>query len=118
MKEPSQYLFSYGTLQQPSVQLQIFGRTLKGTPDLLQGYRCRTIEIKDKKFLAGGENHFQQTLSFTDDSSDVVKGTIFEVTEAELRKADSYEPENYHRRQLQFESGKEAWVYLADEEKG
>ena len=31
-------LFSYGTLQQPAVQLSTFGRLLQGTPDELLGF--------------------------------------------------------------------------------
>ncbi len=35
-------LFSYGTLQSESVQLETFGRKLEGEPDTLPGYRLVT----------------------------------------------------------------------------
>lgn len=34
----SEKLFSYGTLQQETVQLSTFGRKLQGTADVLIGY--------------------------------------------------------------------------------
>ena len=55
MKE---YLFSYGTLQKDKVQLDLFGRLLNGTKDILKGYKLFPIEIKDEKFLAKGEENF------------------------------------------------------------
>ena len=46
-----QLLFSYGTLQKEKVQLELFGRTLKGANDVLKGYKTVEIEIKIKMFL-------------------------------------------------------------------
>ena len=57
----SEYLFSYGTLQQEKTQLELFGRKLHGTSDVLKGYKVATIEIKDETFLTRGEEKFQKT---------------------------------------------------------
>jgi len=44
-------LFSYGTLQDPAVQLANFGRRLGGQPDALPGFRRDLIEIIDPAVL-------------------------------------------------------------------
>ena len=41
-------LFSYGTLQLQSVQLNIFGRILEGVPDVLTGYKITLVKIEDE----------------------------------------------------------------------
>src|SRR5688500_3830955 len=46
----TEYLFSYGTLQQADVQTRLFGRLLQGEPDTLPGYRVVPIEIRDEAF--------------------------------------------------------------------
>lgn len=110
MKE---YLFSYGTLQKDSVQLTLFGRLLRGTKDILKGYKTALIEINDESFLAKGEEKYQQTLLSSKNDNDFIEGTIFEISVAELLIADKYEPHNYQRVKLRFQSGNEAWIYLA-----
>lgn len=110
----SENLFSYGTLQEKRVQLKIFGRLLNGSKDILAGYKLAKIEIKDKSFLAKGEEKFQNTLIPTKDDADIIEGTVFEVSEEELRLSDEYEPENYKKIEVSLQSGKRAWVYVAD----
>jgi Gamma-glutamyl cyclotransferase, AIG2-like len=110
MKE---YLFSYGTLQQQAVQIKLFGRIMTGTEDILTGYIIQRIEISDPAFLARGENNMQNTLMATLNPSDIIMGTILELTEEELLLADKYEPSNYFRQPVVLASGKTAWVYLA-----
>jgi gamma-glutamylcyclotransferase (GGCT)/AIG2-like uncharacterized protein YtfP len=42
-----------------------------------------------------------------------VQGTVFEVTDAELAKADTFEAQyNYQRINVPLASGNEAWVYV------
>jgi gamma-glutamylcyclotransferase (GGCT)/AIG2-like uncharacterized protein YtfP len=106
-----EFLFSYGTLQKETIQLQLFGRKLKGTGDILEGYTVSTIEITDENFLSKGEDKFQQTLVPSNDS---IKGTVFEITEEELLLTDRYEPSNYKRIKVELSSGKAAWLYKAD----
>ena len=110
----NQYLFSYGTLQKEKVQIELFGRILQGSGDTLIGYKVSTIEIKDESFLLKGEEKYQLTAVISKDH-DNIKGTVFEITEEELRLADKYEPVNYKRVKVVLESGKEAWIYIAAE---
>lgn len=111
----SENLFSYGTLQEEKVQLELFGRLLSGSKDILTGYKLSKIEIKDEAFLAKGEEKFQQTLISTenDNDSDIIEGSVFEISEQELLLSDEYEPDNYKRIRVRLRSGREAWVYLA-----
>jgi gamma-glutamylcyclotransferase (GGCT)/AIG2-like uncharacterized protein YtfP len=106
-------LFSYGTLQKEKVQIELFGRILQGSADMLRGYKTTIIEIRDESFLSKGEEKFQQTLIATADKNDIIKGTVLEITEKELLLADKYEPDNYKRIKIILESGKEAWIYIA-----
>jgi hypothetical protein len=98
--EEAQHLFAYATLQTEAVHLSTFGRKLEGNPDALLGYRLVLIPI---------ENH--RNLEFTGSPSDVVEGTVFNVTKTELEKADAYEPAGYKRTMVQLRSGLSAWVY-------
>lgn len=109
----AEHLFSYGTLQKEKTQLDLFGRLLKGSKDVLKGYKLSPIEIKDEKFLAKGEEKIQLTVIATNDHNDRIEGTALEVTEEELLFADKYEPDNYKRIKVILQSGKEAWIYAA-----
>lgn len=106
-------LFSYGTLQRSDVQLELFGRLLTGTKDILKGYKLSSIEIKDESFLAKGEEKYQLTLTPSTNDADLIEGIVFEISEEELFLADKYEPENYKRVKIMLGSGKEAWIYAA-----
>jgi len=107
-------LFSYGTLQDPYIQVEVFGRELAGGPDALPGYRPGRISIADPETLAsGGETHYLNAVP-TGTAEDSLTGTVFEVTEAELIAADEYEEDaEYRRVLLPLRSGSEAWVYIA-----
>lgn len=108
------YLFSYGTLQNESVQRNLFGRVLRGTKDVVKGYKSVSIEIKDKAFLARGEQPHQQTAVASGKESDEIEGTAFEITNEELAVVDDYEPDGYTRIKVKLQSGNEAWLYVAD----
>jgi len=108
-----QYLFSYGTLQNDQVQLNLFGKCLAGSPDRLTGYKIVSIEITDKEFLSKGEQKIQRTLVFSNNSRDTIEGMALEISPGELLMADQYEPENYKRISVMLESGKQAWIYAA-----
>lgn len=107
-------LFSYGTLQKEKVQIDLFGRILAGSADVLRGYRISIIEITDETFLSKGEGKYQKTLIISN-SSDIVDGIALEITGEELLLADKYEPKNYKRINVMLESGKKAWIYIATE---
>lgn len=109
----SEYLFSYGTLQNRDVQLKLFGRLLNGTKDSLAGYKSGSVEITDVAFLAKGEQRTQ--LSAVESDGDTIDGMVFEVSADELAHADKYEPDEYLRVKVPLGSGKKAWIYLKGE---
>lgn len=106
-------LFSYGTLQQESVQQANFGRVLTGTPATLQGYRVGEVEITDERVLRESGKAFHPILRVTNSSADEVHGTVFELTDAELAQADDYEVDDYVRVSARLKSGVECWIYAA-----
>ena len=106
------YLFSYGTLQKEKVQIELFGRNLEGSADVLKGWKLLPVEIHDEVFLSKGEAKMQLTVLPSKDENDMIKGTALELNEEDLRTADKYEPDGYVRIMVQLESGKEAWIYL------
>lgn len=107
-------LFSYGTLRDPAIQLAVFGRTISGTADLLIGYTRESFEVRDRAFSdVYGSRH--TIVQHTGHDDDRIPGTVLELTDAELAMADAYEPAGYRRVTARFASGREGWVYAADE---
>ena len=107
-------LFSYGTLHQEEVQLSTFGRKLAGEKDLITGYEPSLVKIADPDLaIKLGKSHHDNIAPTGDDWSNV-QGTVFEVTEAELAMADTFEAQFHYRRvNVTLASGNDAWVYLA-----
>lgn len=106
-------LFSYGTLQQESVQLSTFGRPLQGQKDELPGFELSLVRIVGRGIVApsGQTHHANVVPSGRNDSR--VSGTVFEVTDAELAAADRYEQSAaYQRVTAILASGKQAWVFV------
>ena len=96
------FLFSYGTLQQEDVQLATFGRRLQGAHDVLTGYERSSITIEGASYFTLNPNRHDQ-----------VEGVAFEVSDAELAKADDYEGDFYYTRVVvTLNSGKQSWVYV------
>ena len=112
MSGASERLFSYGTLQQESVQLANFGRPLKGTLDVVTGWRLSTVQITDPEVLAESGLAVHKIL-VPGAPADEVDGVVFEITPQELAAADGYETDAYRRVKLKLKSGTEAWVYVA-----
>lgn len=106
-------LFSYGSLQQEEVQLSTFGRKLEGEKDLITGYEPSLLKITDAALAARlGKSH-HDNISPTGDDWSNVQGTVFEVTDAELAQADTFEGQfAYKRVNVTLASGNEAWVYV------
>jgi gamma-glutamylcyclotransferase (GGCT)/AIG2-like uncharacterized protein YtfP len=97
---PLVLLFSYGTLQDKSVQIRTFGRELIGREDALPSYALRIVGP-----YANAEPN--------SNPDDAVSGIVFEITEQELAAADKYEEDaDYHRIWVTLKSGDEAWVYV------
>jgi gamma-glutamylcyclotransferase (GGCT)/AIG2-like uncharacterized protein YtfP len=108
----TQYLFSYGTLQLPLVQLANFGRLLDGIHDTLVGYVIEEIEIKDPDVLAQSGKKFHPILRYSGQMHDHVAGTAFAISDFDLDRADRYEVDDYERVQVTLLSGRDAWVYV------
>ena len=98
----TEYLFTYGTLQDQEVQKMLFNNVLEGGEDILLGYR-----VSDN-LIAGR----YPSLIHTNKEEHSVRGKVYAVNGAELLKADIYEGEAYNRKKVGLLSGKSAWVYL------
>ncbi len=105
-------LFSYGTLAMEKVQLASFGRILKGTADQLVGFELKHIRITNPDVLDKSNQQYHPIALETGKKSDIVEGTIFEITPEELKQADHYEVADYKRIKRTFTSGREAWIYV------
>ncbi|MDC9727569.1 MAG: gamma-glutamylcyclotransferase [Candidatus Thioglobus sp.] len=103
-------LFSYGTLQNSTVQQKTFGRELVGYKDELLNYKLEMIKIQDKRVvkLSGEACHPIAVSS----QSDTISGKVFEISAEELAQSDEYEVDEYQRVLGEMVSGIPAWVYV------
>jgi hypothetical protein len=106
------WLFSYGTLRQPDVQLALFGRTLDGQPDVLPGYAVSPLLITDPAVIATSGSAHHTIARPTGDPRDQVAGTAFRITGADLAAADAYEVADCKRVSVRLGSGVEAFMYV------
>jgi len=104
-------LFSYGTLQLPSVQNAIFGRLLPGEPDAVVGYTLGEVRITDPAVLAASGSDTHPALVPSTDAGSTVTGTVFRLSDEQLAAADEYEVDAYVRVRYPLRSGRSAWVY-------
>ena len=105
-------LFSYGTLQQESVQLANFGRRLECSADAVIGWRLSNVEIDDPEVVAESGLSVHPIL-VPGSPTDEVEGMVFEISPAELKAADAYETSAYRRVRVKLRSGAQAWVYVS-----
>lgn len=103
VQSATEYLFTYGTLQDEAVQNMVFSRTLKGKQDILKNHTL------SKKMVGG----LYPTLHPSKEKKEQVSGEVFIVSNAELLRADSYEGDAYYRKKVALASGIRAWVYLS-----
>jgi len=108
----SELLFSYGTLQQPEVQLATFGRELTGRRDAIVGFELDHVTVTDPHVVATSGSDRHPILRPTDRLDAHVDGTVFAISEAELAAADEYEVDDYRRVPVPLQSGATAWVYV------
>lgn len=97
-------LFSYGTLQQPEVQIATFGRRLEGRADALPGYALSSVVIGDPAVVATSGLEVHRIARRTGDPADIISGVVFELSADELSGADDYETDAYVRAQLPLAS--------------
>ena len=108
----TEQLFSYGTLQQPEVQLATFGRLLDSRPDQLPGYCLSMLAIDDAQVVATSGKTHHPIASRSAMPTDSVPGAVLAVTLEELRQADGYEVAAYRRERVTLASGMLAWAYV------
>ncbi|TKD66491.1 gamma-glutamylcyclotransferase family protein [Flavobacterium sp. ASW18X] len=97
---PTHLIFSYGTLQEPKVQIAIYERLLQGHKAILPNYT-----LANKKM-------YGQYPVVIPNSGLCIAGVAYEINEAELALTDAYEGPDYTRSLLPLANGKKAWVYL------
>ncbi len=97
----TEFLFTYGTLQDVSIQYAVYSRKLSGNKDRLHGFK-----ISEKK-VAGAYPVVIQS----EDQDDTVEGIVYMLTNKELLMTDAYEGAAYERVKVTLESGTESWVY-------
>lgn len=109
----AEFLFTYGTLQLPDVQLDTFGRVVEGEDDSLAGHRLEWVDVGDERVaqLSGLDEH--PILRRTGDARDRVFGRVLTLDPEELDAADEYEVALYRRTSVVLASGRTAWVYVS-----
>ena len=111
-------LFSYGTLQDPKVQMATYGRLIEGTPDALAGYILVELVIEDPHVVSVSGRHVHTIARYTGNGADRLSGMVLFLTQAELVSSDDYEVEAYARKAVTLESGRNAFVYVEAESSG
>ena len=105
-------LFSYGTLQDPKVQMATYGRLIDGEKDTLAGYVLVKLVIEDPHIISVSGKEVHTIARHTGNPQDRVVGTVLSLTPSELVSSDDYEAEAYARTEVRLESGRRAFVYV------
>jgi hypothetical protein len=108
----TELLFSYGTLRQPGVQRDVFGRELDGRPDAIVGYDLDYVTITDPRVIAASGSDRHPMLKPTDRADAAIEGTVYAVSDGDLEAADDYEVDDHERIAVPLRSGDQAWVYV------
>lgn len=101
-------LFTYGTLQDRTIQKAVFGKLLTGKTDSLPGYEKFQLKIPDSR---SGSSY--PALRISENKESKVHGTVYLIDEKDLILADGYEGYSYVRKKLKLDSGIEAWTYVS-----
>ena len=104
-------VFSYGTLQMPRVQQELFGRLVRMDDDALLGFDTVPVEIDHPDVIefSGSATH----LALVPGAPHArIAGKLLHVTQADLPALDEYEGEEYRRIEVTLESGVRTWVYV------
>jgi gamma-glutamylcyclotransferase (GGCT)/AIG2-like uncharacterized protein YtfP len=71
------------------------------------------VKIEVPRIAAAGGRTHHANVTFNGRSDSRVRGTVFEITDAELAAADQYgQRAAYKRVTVTRASGKQAWVYV------
>lgn len=105
-------LFSYGTLQLPTVQRATYGRLLEGRPDALVGWALAPMRISDPEVVRLSGLAVHTVARRTGNPDDRIEGIVFSISAAELEATDAYEVDPV-RIEAELESGARAFVYVS-----
>lgn len=105
-------LFSYGTLQDPKVQIATYDRLVDCETDALTGYILVDLLIEDARVISLSGKDVHPIARATADPAHRIEGTVLFLTTAELVRSDDYEVEAYERTQVTLESGRRAFIYV------
>ena len=94
-------LFTYGTLQDPLIQMELFGRIIFGTTDKLVDYEKRQVKIENKMYDIAHKK-----------AGEKISGIVYELNEKDLKESDEYEGKDYKRIKVQLVTGTMAYVYI------
>jgi hypothetical protein len=94
------------------VQRATYGRLLDGTADILCGYRLAPLAITDPEVVRISGKAVHSIARRTGEPGDVIPGTVFRLTEAELAATDRYEVDAYARVEVTLASGRRAFAYV------
>ena len=83
-----------------------------GSADELIGYARSMVRIEDADVVAKSGKTHHPIVAYSGAGGDRVAGMVFEITDAELAAADSYEVDAYKRVLAPLASGRSAWVYV------
>ncbi|NMM47784.1 gamma-glutamylcyclotransferase family protein [Marinigracilibium pacificum] len=104
-------LFTYGTLQNEKIQLELFHRVLTGKNDTLDGYELSTLSQVIEEEGVQTEISYPVIFKSTNPNSKI-RGAVIELTDDELKVADDYEGDDYKRIAVFLASGTSAYTYI------
>jgi len=116
MSDSTQYIFSYGTLQDPAVQVAVFGRRIPSLPDELPGFILDRVRIVDPDVIAKSGSDDHPILRRSSAAGASVVGSALAIGPEDVAKADAYEVADYCRIAVTLASGRNAYVYVAAED--
>lgn len=96
-------LFSYGTIQNPAVQVELFGKELDFTIDSINGYKVvNDLLIEDIVY---------PRLAIQTDG--IIQGRVYDLSPEQLAILDEYETDAYRRALMKTTTGCEVQVYFS-----
>lgn len=98
-------LFIYGELQDPEVQIKIFGKEIDGVYDTISNWIILNDFEKGKSYL-----------QLASQPKGIVFGRIIDLTDEQVEKLDKYE-ENYFRYSLKTDKGIDVQTYVKDNDR-
>jgi gamma-glutamylcyclotransferase (GGCT)/AIG2-like uncharacterized protein YtfP len=113
-ENPTNRVFSYGTLRQTNVQMALYGHPVLTIEDSLPGWRLEWLQIIDSDAIeaSGSDRH---PILRPGAADDLVSGAYLELSDEELSATDDYEVSDYVRKSVTLSSGTQAFVYVADD---